>query len=329
MGKFTDKKIDVFSSLLFDGKPGKYPFALGYCFWVLSGSNSLEALKFFGDDYNDFSDDDVTLRGALGPRMKYWIGPDALQEAINVNQNIDSLEDYVKPIGIDQLEKVYNDFLDGLKYACMSFFDPSLDFDDTNNVPDLHKVGFINNDDQLDMCASFGMFDPVTFYNDVFLLKILMYIFTGFIHSNTGMLTLNIDCIDGSEIRTFYSGATIRHDVEVIEEPSEFWKEFENVCVFLNHLRSQLRKETFENENVAVGELIEKLVEKFIDKIECRLLKDLIASLILCVIIKNSGDNLRFYSDEINKIYNLVESDQLAKNLVLYAETLDFKLGVL
>lgn len=50
------------------------PFMLAEAWWILSGSNRLEDIQPYMDVYKNFSDDDVFLRGAYGPKVVDQIG---------------------------------------------------------------------------------------------------------------------------------------------------------------------------------------------------------------------------------------------------------------
>ena len=132
--------IKTRNNLLYDvnNGSGDLAFRIGYLIWTLNGSNMLQSLGFHGGCMGGYTDDGETLRGAYGPRLRYWIGADALQEAIKINQDIDKPEDYIKPTGVDQIESTYNDLNSGLPASSMSIFDPALDYESTRHVPDLH-----------------------------------------------------------------------------------------------------------------------------------------------------------------------------------------------
>jgi thymidylate synthase len=57
-------------------------FALYELSWILSGSNSLSGLQYFIHDYGKFSDDNKTLYGAYGYRLRKYHGFDQIEKAL-------------------------------------------------------------------------------------------------------------------------------------------------------------------------------------------------------------------------------------------------------
>ncbi len=57
-------------------------FALAEFSWIISGSNKLKPLQYFISNYDMFSDDDRTLNGAYGYRLRQHFKVDQINEAI-------------------------------------------------------------------------------------------------------------------------------------------------------------------------------------------------------------------------------------------------------
>lgn len=66
-------------------------FALAEFSWIINGSNELKSLQYFISNYNIFSDDNKTLNGAYGYRLREYFKVDQITEAINqLQQNSDT-----------------------------------------------------------------------------------------------------------------------------------------------------------------------------------------------------------------------------------------------
>lgn len=59
-------------------------FALTEFSWIINGSNDLEPLNYFINNFNKFSDDGITLNGAYGYRLRNLNGVDQLKKAIDI-----------------------------------------------------------------------------------------------------------------------------------------------------------------------------------------------------------------------------------------------------
>lgn len=59
-------------------------FAFTEASWILEGLNSVEPLQHYIQTYDQFSDDDSTLNGAYGYRLKYYFHIDQIKEAIDL-----------------------------------------------------------------------------------------------------------------------------------------------------------------------------------------------------------------------------------------------------
>ena len=160
---------------------------------AIAGANKLDYFKNIDSDWENLSDDGVTLKGLPGPRMRYWVGADALQEAINLNADIDTDDPEQvglihKPVGEDQLFNVYNDLVEyRLKQSNIIFFDPAMDFAVGNYLPSMTQIVFnsrcTENDMVLDVTAVFSNIDEIGIYlNELSLardLGIIMAMMTG------------------------------------------------------------------------------------------------------------------------------------------------------
>lgn len=296
-------------------------FRLGYVVWVLKGANLLKPLSYYGKSMDNLSDDTETLRGAYGPRMRRWVGPDALQEAINKNQSIENEEDLVKPIGIDQLEAAFKDLESGMQETVIQIFDPALDFAETNYVPDLHRLSLVVKIDSqkrlLDVIMDYLVIDPAGhMVNDLFLVEIIKKIYCGFLGIKEGATYINI----ARTIHGFEGERTGMFDEckMAFTAPGQFWAEYDLFLDFEKHMRMQVNDRTFKNSEVAVAELIGLLKSKYLDTFKNELLVDLGHCLLLCAILRYS-DNPQLYSEYIAGLHNAIKHPALKSECEDYA----------
>lgn len=73
---------DTFRLCYLKGRKINPFFAFAEASWILSGSNNLSELQYFIKNYNQFSDDDKTLNGAYGYRIRKYFDIDQLEKAI-------------------------------------------------------------------------------------------------------------------------------------------------------------------------------------------------------------------------------------------------------
>lgn len=306
-------------------------FRLGYAVWVLKGANLLKPLSYYGKMMDGLTDDTETLRGAYGPRIRRWVGPDALQEAINKNQNIDDEEDYVKPAGIDQLEAVYKDIFSGMSESVMQIFDPALDFAETNYVPDLHRVSFLVNSNgqkhSLDMIMDYLAVDETGhLHSDIFVFELIKAIYCSFLHLNCGETSINIgrkisSCV-GSRVAIDYSEICDKEYKLVSTEPEEFWHEFDMFLDFEKHMRMQINDKSFINSEVSIVELVELLRNKYLNQFKNMILADMGNAMLVCAILKYS-DNINKYQEEIGEIFNNIGLGVFMVEILNYAKSLN------
>lgn len=291
-------------------------FRLGYVVWVLKGANLLKPLSYYGKMLDNLTDDTETLRGAYGPRMRRWVGPDALQEAINKNQNIDNEEDYVKPLGIDQLEAAFKDLESGMQETVIQIFDPALDFAETNYIPDLHRLSFVVKSKPDEKCLRTIMdylaVDPYGHMaNDLFLVEIIKKIYCGFLKIKESGTIINIArTIHGFEGDLCPHVGTVIPTDMVFTTPERFWSEFDMFLDFEKHMRMQVNDKTFKNSEVSVAELVNLLKAKYLDTFQNTLLVELGNCMLLCAILKYS-ENPQLYSEYTATLYNAVNHPEL------------------
>jgi len=297
-----------------------FPFRIEYLLWTLRGANLLKPLQYYGSFMNEFTDDGETLRGAYGPRMRFWIGADALQEAINANQSIDmddvkNQEAITKPKGIDQLNAVYEDLKFGMTESVMQIFDPALDFDETNNVPDLHRVSFLVNDGNLDIILDYLTVQVnTTLVNDMWVMEAIQFILSAFLSLTPGTIRVNVGRPYKNKFAEMYTPAMAESNDAVFDgslkderfhetiTPEKFWEQNNFLMELDKHIRMQITHTSFTNEDISVSQMALDLEAKFLSKIDNLLLNNLGRSLLMCAII-NNVDNMHIYKDYIKGQY--------------------------
>lgn len=320
-----------------------FPFRVVYLLWILKGANMLAPLQYYGRFFDEFTDDGESLRGAYGPRLRYWVGPDALQEAIKNNQDIDmdsgEMEDgadIVKPKGIDQLNAVYEDFRFGLTESVMQIFDPALDFDETNNVPDLHRISFLKNGDKLDMILDYLTVDVnTTLINEYYAFEMIQYFISMFLslglgktYVNVGRAMYNKFANNYTEQMKDYTDVQSKFSFQFHPTPEDFWNQFAKLINFEKHLRMQINNGTFRNDEISISELSHILIEKLLDSIDIKILSDLGRCLLICAIIKHT-DNISIYKGLIMEEYEKLDDYLKAEiyNYSIHTNT-TFELGL-
>ncbi len=301
-----------------------FPFRVEYLLWILRGANLLKPLQYYGAYMNECTDDGETLRGAYGPRMRFWIGADALQEAINANQDIDmekpeNQEAIVKPKGIDQLNAVYEDLKFGMKQSLIQVFDPAIDFEETNYVPDLHRVSFLVNDNKLDIIMDYLTVQVnTTLVNDMWVMEIIQMILASFLSLEPGTVYVNVGRAQLNKFAEMYTKDMVESNEWVFDgedpedfctpvSPEKFWEQNNTLMELDKHIRMQITATSFNNKEVSVSQMANDLVVKFVNKIDNKLLNNLGRSLLMCAVIKNA-DTVYIYKEFIKEHYKLLDN---------------------
>lgn len=306
----------------------EFPFRIAYAMWILRGSNLLEPLKYYSNCMNELTDDGKTLRGAYGPRMRFWIGADALQEAININTDISEPEDFVKPVGIDQLEAIYRDLESGMNVGTITIQDPAIDFEETMYVPDLHSVTFLRLDDELEMVMNYPTVDVLGhMLNDVWAFEFIKWILATFLDLTCGKTTISV-CrpvfstsivADFGKSESLYEHKKLSVVPQNIDNKSLFWEEFDVFQEFEKHLRMQINHNTFRNEKINIAELSQLLDKKLLSKMKTQVMLDLGYSLLVSALVKYS-DNLKIYDNFIGEIMDKISVASFIVDLLEYSK---------
>jgi len=255
-------------------------FKIAYTLWVLRGSNNLPELSYYADHMEEYTDNFYELRGAYGPRMLFWVGADQLQESINLNMNIDSEEDFTKPDGVNQLERVYLDLQDNnIRSSSIVVMDPAIDFDPTNDVPDLisvtlHKV----EGNALNLTMNYSSFNfEGNHLNDIYLMEFILDNMSSWLGMNSGEIIINStefinSCIENT--KTFLSEADLAPEEKCENSPEAFWENIHKLFFLDRHIRNMLSKKSFMYEDISVPTMADSLERKVIDGISNEYLKN-------------------------------------------------------
>ena len=245
-------------------------FNIAYFLWNIRGSNNLNEITYYKKFFSKMSDDETSLRGAYGPRLRYWVGADQLQESIDANRDIEKEEEFQKPLGIDQLQKVYDDLKNGVNTSCCQIFNPSIDFDETNYVPDLVSIGFSKKGSLLNMTPVYLQIpeNKIHAEADSYFHNLLIQCMASILALDAGyvnILNLQNNCL--------VSTTPIKLDI-TNKTPESLWNDIHRVLDMERYMRNHVTKDTVKMDNVDVISRIELGMKEYIDKITCQHWKD-------------------------------------------------------
>jgi len=334
---------------------------------ILSGSNDLDFLSRYSEHIVEFSDNQEQLRGAYGPRMRNWIGAHQLQEMINLNADIsiepvENIEEnvvdidedgmnvlalpgsqYVKPAGIDQTMAVFDDLKHGMDETCIIVRDPGTDFEESDDIPDLISIVFVNDlggafdtDSKrgtLNVTAQYGVGNNDNFVNEVWAISLLVQMYVK--HLNYSGSRFVILCNGWNEDNhsdlenniSDYKGIGI-----CAEAVQSFWEDLDKLQTFAHKIPSYLNESTFENPDVSNDWCVEKLKEFFIDKIESPFMKDMAFGLAIWAFWTYGTAKPTYAGPYEDKVFDLLSwmhptSIRLETAEFLSHENLPYKLG--
>lgn len=294
-----DNKLGIYDCFI-KSKYTNLGFRLAYFLWNLKGSNLLSSLNYYSKHVNNLTDDNTTLRGAYGPRMRFWIGADQLQEAININTKIDDPEDFVKPKGVDQLQMCFHDLKNKMETSSIVMFDPSLDFENSNNIPDLISLIFKRDGETLHLMTNFSTANMNgEFINDYFFLSMLHVCMSKLLDLEPGFIYFSVMNPKFIETKIDFYEYNYRYCDEL---PSDFiielfWENIFNLYEFEKHLRCAVFDESTKSEQVDLITHCNMLMEKFVSPIEDSFWQDYGKSLLICSLMKYSKTHDSYIED--------------------------------
>ncbi|MDC4661969.1 thymidylate synthase [Acinetobacter baumannii] len=88
------------------GRNLNYKFAFVESAWILEGRNDLDILSKYISSYSQYSDDNKTLNGAYGYRLRYYFNQDQIEGAIcHLQKNPESRRVVLQIYSVDDLQK--------------------------------------------------------------------------------------------------------------------------------------------------------------------------------------------------------------------------------
>ena len=263
----VDGRSTIFNDK-FESRYTNIGFRLAYFLWNMRGSNQLEELNFYSSHVNDMTDDHLTLRGAYGPRLRYWVGADQLQKCINDNIDVDNKEDFKKPEGVDQIKKVYEDLKSGILTSCCQIFDPSIDYEDTNYIPSLSNVIFFVKGSELHMMCNYLDFNFSSHtVNDVWFIRLIHICLCNMLNKTPGMIAFNTPTFENDNVIGALNkkiDSQYKELLPVNTSPEQMMKDIHNVCYFERHYRNAINYSSVQHADVDIKVLSEDRIEKFL-----------------------------------------------------------------
>ena len=240
-------------------------FRIANLIHILGGDNKLNKLSYYSNHVEEKSDDGKALRGSYGPRLRWWVGSDQLAEANKINVNMDDEKDMVKPVGVDQLLMAYMDLIPedqqglGLSHSSFVVRNPAIDFDETNDVPDLLSGTFYIDNYRLHLILNYEIIENV--FNDLWAFSQILSMMAVWIHAVPGSLIVNGVIDNSGKYETFETiDRCCQQDRNVMgfdTEAKEFWEDMDTLNYLEGHIRCIFNKEVLINEDVDYESCIE------------------------------------------------------------------------
>jgi len=300
---------------LIENEYTNFGFRISYFIWMLSGSNNLEQLNFYSKHLNHRSDDGKVLRGAYGPRMRSWVGADQLQESNKRNCGVTDVTMFQKPVGVDQLHKIYDDFKsNGLKNSCIGIYDPAIDFEESNDIPDLYSVACSVVKNSFNMNLIYGLIEyGSNFINDLWVFLKLAEMYRQWLELPSAYVKITQN---GEEVACDETIHVKHSDFVVGTNPDDFLISLEALRRFEIHLRSNFKQSSFNNPSISLTMIIDMMKKNILEDIKLDIFKDFARSLLISGMCK-SEDSV--YEDaimaEFDKIENLGLKQEIATAL--------------
>lgn len=239
--------------------------------------------------------DTRVLRGAIGPRIRNWVGSHQLKEANEINCTVKDDEDFVKPNGVNQIMCALADLKDDdMKATTIIIRDPAIDFDASNDIPELISISFSKTKNVHEEISTVMVFESNNniIVNDIWAMQVLTCIFVEMLKQ---FRSFNLDayCISSEEEpcynhNTSFRSMPRRRFPEVSEEQLYF--DMINLAHVEKFVVNSFKEESFYNDEISINYLIQKLESTLIDKIHHKLLKDMCYALVIFAIKKAKSE---------------------------------------
>lgn len=300
---FVDSDIECeMADLNIENKKTNLGFRLAYFLWVMKGENRLDSLNRYSNHINKMSDDGLHLRGAIGPRLRYWVGADQLQEATERNLNIDDPKDMLKPKGVDQLQRIYDDLKSGLPTSSAVIFNPAIDFDDSNYIPDIISFTVYVTKKRLNMFITFSSIDiNGHFVNDLFFFRMLHRLYVNLLGLEKGEMRIFSSHFSYEESNDddLLMISNITKDYFDEKDKDEFFNNIYLLCDMEKHARSIITKDSVNNPDIDMTGLCDKLIEKFINGIKSSFWRNYGLSLLSVLLYTEAGISYNDYLENV------------------------------
>lgn len=275
-------KKDSCHNFIIDNAYSNAAFRAAYFLYVMRGANDLKSISTYSKHMDEYSDNGISLRGALGPRLINWIGADQLQEAININIDVDEKEDYIKPVGVNQLKSVYDDLKHGMNESSVIFRDPAVDFEITNDVPNLMSILFVNGNTKLSVFCNYSQIEYGSNYiNELWVFLHIAQLFKIWLEFEELEFNVVSPICNNDE----HINLVITEESQIIQGPVEFWTDIDVMQDFQRHLRCMINEKSFESPEVAIGICVEKIDEVILQRVKSNYLCDLGIVMLLSLLV--------------------------------------------
>lgn len=320
-----------------NGTHSNVAFRIAYFLWIMRGSNELEPLEYYSEHVCALSDNDIHLRGAYGPRMLYWVGADQLQEAMDKNSDIEEIQDYVKPQGVNQLQSVYNDLNDGMITSTIVIRDPSIDFEVSEDVPDLISVTFNLQGGKLRCILNYESISLFSNYiNDVWcFIRITEMLRTWLLASSASIEV--VSAVASNDIHSalneegfgqMFEVRGKKYNTQFHPDPNECFADIEKLQSFERHLRQRMKGTSFINPAVSVADMRDEMFRCFTDTMSSDYCKQLSYVLMIFAMAKYDFDNHEeFILEYYKKIAHPGLKEEIGNYLLTANTSLDNELA--
>lgn len=194
-------------------------FLFAELLWILSGQNDLASIAFYNSKMRDFSDDNLTLNGAYGARLRNWQGIDQFQRIIDIlTVDINS------------------------RQAILQIFNPTFDYN-SKDIPCNNLLHFQVRNGQLDLSVFVRSQDIfLGFPYDIFHWKTLQEIFASILHLKVGtyyhiMDNLHMYATDLLKVEAILNDRTILNTANenTLLSNVKSFDDFNDILCFLSH----------------------------------------------------------------------------------------------
>lgn len=295
-------------------------FRIAYFLWIMRGANLVEQLDYYSDHLHADTDDEITLRGAYGPRLRYWVGADQIVEANKINMDIEDPEDFVKPKGVDQLYSALQDLKSYMTVSPICIFNPAIDFEGSNDIPNLISIIFrYEHGYLLNLHAVFS--ESIInghFINDYFVLCLLQNCMAGWLGGQCGNLTvyiespilMDIEPIQISKMKMFDNPTYLPKD-----NVDNFWEDMMILWEMERHMRMRITPQTVINEQVSPHFINERLIDRSLVKIKSDFWRNCGYVLLVYSMIKHQGFEDESLVEFICHVLDLMDASPLLYEL--------------